>query len=321
MTQADTVSLLAQLITISLVQTSISLTPPYLVAAIGEIYAEQSGMLNVGIEGIMVLGAFLGFFGQYVTGSSVAGFAIAGIGGGVLALLMAYLCVTLKLDQIVVGLGVFFVGFGFASYLSALVFPGGVPARIDTLQPIALPVLSGIPILGPILFTQNAMVYLSFLFVPVAHYVLFRTNLGRELRSVGENPAVADSMGVDVYKLRYAALVFGGVLAGVAGAYLTQVVAGRFSRFIVGGRGFIVLGIVIVSLWDPRKALGVVLLLSVLESVQFSLQSVFPDAPLQFALMLPYVATIVILLVIRMYGSIGQDMPGALTVNYRRGGT
>lgn len=315
----DYTNVLGQLVSVTLLSTSISLIPSYLFAAIGEVYSEQSGMLNIGIEGMMVLGAFLGFFGQYMTDSMVAGFLLAGFGGGLLALLLAYLTVSLKIEQIVAGLGIFFVGFGLASYLSAMVFPDGVPARIDTLQPIAIPVLSGVPVLGPVLFDQNVLVYISILVVPVSYYVLFRTKLGREIRAVGEAPDVADSLGINVFYLRYACLIFGGIMAGIAGAYLTQGVSGRFSRLIVGGKGFIVLGLVIVGLWDPRKVLGVVIMVSVLESVQFRLQSVLADAPVQVLSMIPYVATIVILLAIRVYGKSGQNMPAALTVNYERG--
>lgn len=317
MTQA--IDILGQLLTISLVHTSVALIPPYLLAVIGEIYSEQSGMLNIGVEGIMVLGAFLGFYGQFVTDSAVLGFLLAAVGGASLALLMAYLTVTLKLEQIVVGLGIFFVGFGLASYLSSVLFPEGVPPRIETLQAIELPVLGALPVVGDLLFTHNAVVYLSVLAVPVSYYVLFRTKIGREIRAAGEDPSVADSLGVDVFTLRYACLIVGGILAALAGAYLTQGVSGRFTRLIVGGKGFIVLGLVIVSLWDPRKALGVVLFVSVLESVQFRLQNVLPDAPIQILAMLPFIATILILLAIRIYGGIGQEMPAALTVNYERG--
>jgi len=309
----------AAILTISLLQTSVALMPPYLLATLGEIYTEKSGVINIGIEGIMVLGAFLGFYGQYITNSATVGFLLAAVGGVVLAVLMGYLTVTRLRNQIVVGLGIFFVGFGFASYLNTLLFPAGTPPRIDTLGDVSIPLLADIPFLGPVFFTQNLMVYLSVLLVPVAAYVLFRTRIGRQIRSVGEDPSVADSLGVEVFKLRYACLVVGGILAALAGAYLTQGVSGRFSRFVVGGRGFIVLGLVIVSLWDPKKAVVIVFLISVLESVQFRFQSVFPDAPIQVLAMLPFVATITILVVIRIAGTIGQDMPKSLAVNYDRG--
>jgi len=317
----DSLGQLTEIVTISLVSTSVALMPPYLLATIGEIYAEQSGVINIGVEGIMVLGAFLGFFGQYVSSSATVGFLTAAIGGAVLALLMSYLTVTRLRNQIVIGLGIYFVGFGLASYLNTILFPGGTPPRIDTLSAVAIPVLSDIPILGRVLFTQNVVVYLSLLLAPVAAYVLFRTRIGREIRSVGEDPGVADSLGVDVFTLRYACLIVGGILAALAGAYLAQGVSGRFSRFIVDGRGFIVLGLVIVSLWDPRKAVLVVFAISLLDSVQIRFQSAFPDAPIQLLAMLPFVATIVILVVIRLVGSIGQDMPAALATNYERGDT
>lgn len=315
----DLLGQLTEILTISLVHTSVALMPPYLLATIGEIYAEQSGMINIGIEGIMVLGAFLGFFGQYTTGSAIVGFLLAAVGGIGLAALMGYLTVTRLRNQIVIGLGIFFVGFGFASYLNTILFPEGTPPRIDTLADVTIPLLADIPVLGEVFFTHNVMVYLSVLLAPVAAYVLFGTKIGRQIRAVGEDPGVADSIGVDVFTLRYTCLIIGGILAALAGAYLTQAVSGRFSRFVVGGRGFIVLGLVIVSLWDPKKALVVVFLISLLESVQFRFQSVFPDAPIQILAMLPFLATIVILVIIRIVGTMEQDMPDSLALNYERG--
>lgn len=309
----------AAILSISLVHTSVALMPPYLLATIGEIYAEKSGMINIGIEGIMVLGAFLGFFGHYITGLATVGLLLAAIGGASLAALMGYLTITRLRNQIVIGLGIYFVGFGFASYLSTLLFPEGTPPRIDTLADVNIPLLADIPVLGNLFFTHNVMVYLSVLLVPVAAYVLFRTKIGRQIQAVGEDPGVTDSIGVDVFRLRYACLIIGGILAALAGAYLTQAVSGRFSRFVVGGRGFIVLGLVIVSFWDPKKALVVVFFISVLESVRFQLQNVFPDAPIQILAMLPFVATIVALVIIRIVGTMEQDMPGSLALNYERG--
>jgi simple sugar transport system permease protein len=309
---------LGQLVSVALLQTSIALLPPYVIASIGETVAERAGVINIGIEGILVLGAFLGFFGQEAFGSPLAGFIIAALGGMAVSLILGYWCISLKINQIVTGLGVFFVGFGLASYLQTLLYPDGMPARIDTLPDIAIPGLSEIPILGVILFEQNYVVYLSFVLVAISYYVIYHTRIGREIRAVGMDPSVADSMGVNVSRVRYACVAFNGLLIGIAGAYLTQAVIGRFNLFLTGGQGFIILAIVIVGLWDPRKVLAVAIFFSVLESVQFRFQDV-TDAPVQLLLMLPYIATILILLAIQLQGDLGKQMPDALTVNYERG--
>lgn len=310
---------LSSVFTVGYFSSAVALMPTYLFPTIGEIYAEHSGVMNIGIEGIMVLGAFLGFYGHYETGSATVGFVLAALGGMALALLVAYLCVTLLLDQIVVGLGVFLLGSGLASYASTLVYPDGTPARLpNQVQQISIPLLEDVPVLGTIFFDQNVLVYLAFGLALLSYFVLYRSKLGREIRATGEDPSVADSLGVDVFKLRYITVMLGGAFAGIGGAYLAQVVAGRFSRLIVGGRGFIVIGIVIVSVWGPRKAMVVVFLFALLDSFGSRIQSVVPDAPITLVAAIPFVATIVMLLIIRGFEFTDQRMPGALTENYRR---
>jgi ABC-type uncharacterized transport system permease subunit len=310
---------LQSLFTVGYLSSAIALTPTYLFPTIGEIYAEHSGVMNIGIEGIMVLGAFLGFYGHHQTGSPLVGFLLAAVGGMVLAAVVAYLCVTMLLDQIVVGLGVFLVGAGLASYLNSILYPQGTPPSLENpIDAVGIPVLQEIPVLGEALFRQNLVVYISVVLVAVSYYVLYRTKLGREIRSVGEEPDVADSLGVDVFRIRYMTLLVGGALAGVGGAYLAQVVAGRYSRLLVGGRGFIVIGIVIVSVWGPRKALLVVLLFSLLDSFGTRVQSVVPDFPITLIAAIPFAATVLMLVFIRGFGLTRQQMPNSLTENYRR---
>jgi simple sugar transport system permease protein len=311
---------LQSLFTVGYLSSAIALTPTYLFPTIGEIYAEHSGVMNIGIEGIMILGAFLGFYGHHQTGSPTVGLLLAALGGMILAGVVAYLCVTLLLDQIVVGLGVFLAGAGLASYLNTILYPGGTPSRLENpITPMRIPVLADIPVLGEVLFRQNLLVYLSVVLTLVSSYVLYRTHLGREIRSVGEAPDVANSLGVDVYRTRYMTILIGGALAGVGGAYLAQVVAGRYSRLLVGGRGFIVIGIVIVSVWGPRKALIVVLLFSLLDSFGTRIQSAVPDFPVTLIAALPFVATIIMLVLIRGFNLTRQQMPNSLTENYQKG--
>lgn len=289
---------------------------PLLLAALGEVVTERAGVVNLGIEGTMSVGAFLGFYGVWISGHHQVGFLLAAAGGASMGLLMAWLTVTLRLNQIISGLAMFFFGFGLAGYLNHLIFPGGTPPRIDTLPSWPVPGLSEIPLLGPLLFQYDPLVYLGLILLPAVSYVLTRTRLGLTLRATGEAPEVADSLGTNVIAVRYAAVIFGSIVAGIAGAYLVQEIAGRFLRLIVNGRGFIALAIVIMSLWSPRRLLLGALLFAAVEALQFRIQTIFPGAPPDLLLMLPYISTIMALVVIRLVARVSEAMPAGLGHNY-----
>jgi simple sugar transport system permease protein len=200
---------------------------PFVLASQGTMLGGRTGVFNVAQEGIMLVGASVGFLVSYFTGSNLVGALVAMLVGGLFGLILAYFTTTLKMDQFVIGLALFFIGTGLSSLLPKLVI--GVtltPPLVRTLPDIAIPLLSKIPILGPVLFKQNILVYFSILLSIGLWYALYRTNTGLRLRSVGENPKAADALGISVVSNRYITAILGGMLIGLAGAYLPMVYTG-----------------------------------------------------------------------------------------------
>ena len=226
-----------------------------LFAAVGEIFAERAGVLNLGVEGMMLMGAVAGFSTSVSTGNPWLGLVVAMVTGGLVALLHAVVTIHLRADQVVSGLALTFLGTGLARVLGE----GLTNRPAATLPRITIPLLSDIPLAGPILFReQSILVYAGFLLVPLAWFWIERTRPGLHLRAVGEYPAAADAQGIGVYRLRYAYVVFGGVLAGLAGAAITLAISpGWFGDQTVNGRGWIAVGLVIFARWNPiRAAIG-----------------------------------------------------------------
>jgi simple sugar transport system permease protein len=224
-----------------------------LFASIGEILAERSGVLNLGIEGMMLMGAMTAFSTAISTGNPWLGLLYGALAGGALSLLHALVTVSFQADQVVSGLATNFVGVG----LSMVLGEGLSKAGAVSLLPIwSVPLLARIPILGPIMFTeQNPMVYLGYLLTPAVAYYIMRTRPGMHLRAVGENPAAADAMGINVYKLRYLYVLIGGLMAGLAGGTISLAVSpGWFSELTTGGLGWIAVGLVIFAQWNPWRA-------------------------------------------------------------------
>jgi general nucleoside transport system permease protein len=226
-----------------------------LFAAIGEIFAERAGVLNLGVEGMMLMGAVTGFSASLSTGNPWLGLAVAMVTGGLVALLHAVVTIHLRADQVVSGLALTFLGTGLARVLGE----GLTNRQVATLPRFTIPLLSDIPLAGPILFReQSILTYVGFILVPLAWFWIERTRPGLHLRAVGEYPAAADAQGIGVYRLRYAYVVFGGVLAGLAGAAITLAISpGWFGDQTVNGRGWIAVGLVIFARWNPiRAAIG-----------------------------------------------------------------
>ncbi len=278
-----------------------------LFATIGEIFAERSGILNLGVEGMMLIGAMSGFSTALATGNPWLGVLAAVIAAGLLSLVHALICITLHGDQVVSGLALTFLGTGLS-----LVFGEGLSkaGAVSLLPSFSIPLVSSIPILGPILFlNQNIMVYLGYLLVPLAGYYIYRTRPGMHLRAVGEFPAAADALGINVYALRYFYVLVGGMLAGVAGATISLAVSpGWFSHLTTSGQGWIAIGLVIFAQWDPlRAALGAYsfgALRRLILDIQgprflFGLKNPFFFNPYYgfFLQMLPYAFTIVVLVI------------------------
>ena len=286
---------------------------PLLLASLGEIVSERSGVFNIGLEGMMLMGAFCGFLGLHLTDSLSIGI-LAGMAGGLfLALISAYLSVTLGVDQIVSGIALNIFAVGFTSSFYRIIF-GLTPPQVETSRmfPLGIPWLEDLPFIGPIFFNQVPLVYVAFALVPLLWFILFRTTIGLQVRSLGEHPLAADIAGVSVAQIRYLSVLLAGSFAGLGGAYLSLGPLNLFSDNMIAGRGFIALAVVIFGRLNPFGALGAALLFGAAEALQLRLQAMGLDIPYQILLMLPYVATVVVLV-----GLIGKTrLPAALGVPY-----
>jgi ABC-type uncharacterized transport system permease subunit len=224
-----------------------------LVATIGELFAERSGVLNLGVEGMMLIGAMTGFSVAIKTGNPWLGVLAAMLFAGVISQIHAYIVITLQADQVVSGLALTFLGTGISLVLGEGLSKAGT---VSLMPAFSIPLLSQIPILGPIFFTnQSILVYFGYLLVPLAWYYINRTRPGLHLRAVGEYPAAADALGINVYRMRYLYVFVGGLLAGLGGATISLAISpGWFSELTTGGQGWIAVGLVIFAQWDPIRA-------------------------------------------------------------------
>jgi ABC-type uncharacterized transport system permease subunit len=294
---------------------TLRLATPILITALGELVAERSGVMNLGIEGIMIIGAFAGFAVGYQTGNPWFAFIVAGLAGALLGLLMAFLSVTLSANQIVAGLGIWIFCQGLASFLYRRFY--GVtssPLIIEVLEPVPIPLLSRIPILGETLFNQNVVVYLTLLAVPLLAFIFQRTAWGLAIDAAGENPHAADAAGLRVGKIRYIAVTFGGLMAGMGGAYLVLALYGLFTPDLSTGLGWIAIAVVIFGRWQPGHVLLGALIFGAAQALQFRLQAMDFPLPYQFLLMLPFLVTLLIVIFfVRDEGG-----PSALTRPFRR---
>ncbi len=289
---------------------------PILFAALGEVFTERAGILNLGLEGIMLMGALSGFVGAYNTGSLWVGVLVAAATGMVMGLLMAFVSVTAKANQVVAGLGITILGTGLSTLLFRLFFGLRTkPPTIKTFGTEPIPLLSEIPVLGRMFFNHNIMVYLAFILVGVGWFVLYRTRYGLALRAVGERPEAVDTRGLNVTRLRYSALLIGGALAGIGGAYLPLANLGLFWTQMTAGRGFIAVAVVVFSRWDPVRALLGTLVFGGAAALQTALQTLEAPIPSELLLMMPYIVTIIVLVIV----SRRAEFPGAFAVPYSRG--
>lgn len=239
---------------IIILQAGVATGTVLLFATIGEIFAERSGVLNLGVEGMMLIGAMTAFSTTIATGNPWLGVLAAMLAAGLISQVHAFITITLHADQVVSGLALTFLGTGISLVLGEGLSKAGT---VSLLPNFSIPLLSQIPILGPILFTkQSVLVYIGFLFTPLAWYYINRTRPGLNLRSVGEYPSAADSLGISVFRLRYFYVFVGGLLAGLAGATISLAVApGWFSELTTAGQGWIAVGLVIFAQWDPVRAM------------------------------------------------------------------
>ncbi len=299
-----------------LLRLTVAIAAPFVVAALGELLMERTGVLNVGIEGMMAVGAVVGFLATWGSGGNyVVGLLVAMLAGALQCLILAYYGISLRGQQITVGLGLLVFGLGLASLVyRAVVGVQFAAPRVTVLPPLPIPGLAQIPVLGEVLFTQDALIYVAFLLVPAVHGVLFWTPLGLRLRACGDNPRAADTLGVNVTALRYGATLVGGMLIGLAGAYLPLTITGGYSDGMVGGRGWIALMLVILGRWMPWLAVAGALLFAYVEALQFRLALATKVIPSQLLLALPYLIAIAVL--VRVYR--GAQAPAALALPYDR---
>ncbi|RME85726.1 MAG: ABC transporter permease [Caldilineae bacterium] len=288
---------------------------PYILASQGTMLAGRTGLFIVSQEGIMLVGASVGFLGAYLFDSLLVGVLLAMLVGGLMGLVLAYFTTTLKLDQFVVGLAVFFLGLGLSSLLFKVVI--GVtlqPPIVPTLDAIPIPLLSRIPVLGPILFRQNILVYLSVLLSVALYLLLYKTGMGLALRSVGENPKAADSLGINVTRNRYVTAVIAGMLMALAGAYLPMVYTGTYTEGIVRGRGWLSIALTFFGGWTPHLILLGSFFFAGVEVLALRVQVTSIGIPHQFLRMLPYLATILVMI----FAFRGVRPPAFLGQNYDR---
>jgi general nucleoside transport system permease protein len=288
---------------------------PIIFATLGEIISERAGVLNLGIEGIMLMGAMTGFLVCLLTGSLWIGVLAAALVGMALALLMAFLSVYLGLSQHVSGLGITLFSTGLAMFVYRLqVGSPTVPPTVEPFRQLTVPVLSSLPVIGPGLFRQYALTYVAWLLVPVISIILYKTRIGLKIRTVGESPVVADTVGVNVHLTRTLCLVAGGALMGVGGSFLTLAHQNMFLMDVIGGRGWVAIAMVIFGNWDPVKGTLGALIFGFLDGLQLRLQGLGFKIPFHIFLMIPYLLTIMALIGVSRKATV----PAGLLKPYRR---
>lgn len=313
---------LDDIFTASVFASAIRLATPYIFSALGETFAQRSGVLNLGVDGMMLMGAFGGFYAVYLAQQNEAmseplslllGVAVALIVGALMGLAMAFVSVTLKAKQGISGIGVYLFGLG----LSELLFQQwvGTPKSVSGFPRINFPVLTELPIVGEIFFNHNLLVYAAFALVPISAFVLNNTTFGLMIRAVGQNPEAADAMGVSVARVRYATTTIGGMLAGLAGASLSIALINLFQQNLTAGQGFIAVALVYFGGWRPWTVAAGAMLFSFVNALQLQIKVIGADIPSEFAVMAPYVITIIAL----VFATKRHEQPTALTKPYERG--
>lgn len=299
---------------VGILASGIRLATPYLYASLGETFGQKSGVLNLGVEGIMLLGAFAAFYATFITENLWFGLLAAIIVGGIMGLVVAVINVTLKAEQGISGIGVYLFGLGMSELLFQKTL--GTVETVSGFSSVQIPFLSDIPIIGEIFFQQNILVYIAYLMVPIAWFVLGKTTLGLKIRAVGENPEAADTLGVSVSGVRYFTEIFGGVMSGIAGASLSIALLNVFQQNLTSGLGFIAVALVYFGGWRPLGVLVGSLIFSMVNALQLWVQVLNIPIPSDIAVMMPYVLTILALIIAVQR----VRPPSALTKPYERGG-
>jgi len=305
--------LITPTVLIGIASSGIRLATPYLYAAIGETFSQLSGVLNLGVDGIMLMGAYAGFYTTFRTGNPWLGLLTAIVVGGLMGLSMAFISITLQAVQGISGIGVYLFGLGMSDLLFKKTL--GTVETVSGFSPIHIPFLSEIPVLGTIFFQHNILVYGAYILVPIATYILNKTTWGLKIKAVGQNPAAADSLGVSVAGVRYITVTLGGILSGVAGASLSIALLNVFQQNLTTGMGFIAVALVYFGGWRPSGVLLGSLLFSVVNALQVWVQVLGIPIPADFAIMMPYALTILAL----VFAVRKVEQPSSLTKPFERG--
>jgi len=305
------------LLTASFWAAVIRIASPLIFATMGELICERAGVLNLGIEGIMTVGAFAGWFTVFSGGDLWTGVAVAAFSGAVFGLLHATLTVPLGLSQHVVGIGITLLASSLSYYVYRLALPQVTsPPKIEPFQPLPIPGLSEIPIIGEALFSQTALTYLAFVTVAVVAWVIYRTPLGLALRAAGENPSSVEAQGISVTGIRMGAVMAGSALMAVGGAFLTMSAFNSFFFEMINGRGWICIALVVFGSWRPGKALAGAILFAAFDAYQVRLQQLTGGVvPYQIFLMMPYALSILALILVARRAT----YPRALMIPYQKG--
>lgn len=309
--------ILSQTFIVGVLAAGVRLATPILLAALGEVFAERAGVLKISIEGEMLVGALFGILGTFYLKNIWLGMLFGMGAAAVFSLIAGVMSISLKVDQVITGITLNILALGLTGFVYRFILGKSmIPPSIRPLTTLKVPMLSKIPVLGPIVFQQNIIVYLTFfIFVPGCAFVLFKTTFGLNLRAVGEYPLAADTVGIKVYTLRYVGVLIGGLFSGLGGASMTLAQLGTFNENMTAGRGFIALAAVIFGKWHPAGAMIATLLFGTADALQLRLQGLGVRVPYQFLLMLPYVLTIVALV-----GVVKRtNAPAALAVPYEKG--
>lgn len=285
---------------------------PLLVPSLGEAVSERAGIYNVGVEGFMLVGALFAYYATYLTHSLFLGLLAGMLAGGLLSIIHAFFSITIKANQIISGVGMWWLGMGLTAYLFRLI---PIRDRIEGFTEIQVPVLAKIPVIGPILFQQNLLVYLGFFLVAIFHIFSNYTPGGTLIRATGDGPLAVDMAGHNVSLTRYISVLTCGVMSGLGGAYTSLVVLHQFSENMIAGRGFIALCIVIFGNWNPVRILLGALTFAMIDSFQLRMQAIGADIPYPLLLMAPFLITLIVL--IGFGGNVEE--PRKLTVPYHKG--
>ena len=288
--------MLGKIFDIAICASTLRIATPILLASLGGVMSERSGVINIGLEGMMLMGAFGAAAGSYFYGPWI-GMLIGITIGGIMGLIHAFMSVTVKANQIISATAINIFAVGFPNIMVPILWPGyrAITPLVPVIKDIRLPLIADLPVVGNIIGNQNPIVYIALILVPIINYFLFRTPLGLRIRSVGENPKAADTLGINVVKMRYIAVISSGFLAGMGGAFLSIAYQAQFSKAMTQGRGFIGLAAMIFGRWKPTGALIACLIFGFADALQASAQSAGVPIPPELLLATPYILTLIAL--------------------------